>query len=71
MHYDQFPTVTKLQWFRAFPSTTLEILSDYHQGLRFLSSRGLVLVKRPLGISLYFIKGRKRTFSLNFVIWSH
>lgn len=39
---DQFPTLTKLQWLRAFTFNTLEILPDNCQGLRFLSSRGLL-----------------------------
>ena len=39
---DPFPTLTKLQCLRAFTFNTLEILPDNCQGLRFLSSRGLL-----------------------------
>lgn len=61
--YDQFSTLTKLQQFRAFLSTPLEILSDNYEGLRFLSSRGLILVRRPWGIFSSFIREREKFLS--------
>ena len=60
---DQFSPLTKSRWFRVIPSTNLYRLSDFHQGLRFLSSWGLILVRRPEGIPLFFHQREQEKFS--------